>query len=59
VSAIDVTVSVTIGVPRAEVATYVIDHRHDPVWIGGITGSGLLDDRRSRSGPRCGGWRRT
>jgi uncharacterized membrane protein len=44
VSAIDVTVSVTIGVPRAEVATYVIDHRHDPVWIGGIAESELLGD---------------
>jgi uncharacterized membrane protein len=43
-SAIDVTASVTIAAPRAEVAAYVVDHRHDPVWIGGITESELLGD---------------
>jgi uncharacterized membrane protein len=42
--AIDVTASVTIARPRDEVAAYVVDHRHDPIWIGGITESELLGD---------------
>jgi uncharacterized protein YndB with AHSA1/START domain len=42
--AIDVTVSETIRVPRERVADYVIDHRHDTEWIGGIQESKLLGD---------------
>jgi uncharacterized membrane protein len=43
-SAIDVRVETTIEAPLEEVAAYVIDHRHDPIWIGGITESDLLGD---------------
>jgi len=42
--AIDVTVSATIRAPRERVAAYVIDHRHDTEWIGGITESELQGD---------------
>ena len=42
--AIDVTVTETIQVPRDRVAAYVVDHRHDPDWIGGISRSELLGD---------------
>lgn len=41
-STIDVTVGTTIAAPRDEVARYVIDHRNDPIWIGGISESELL-----------------
>lgn len=43
-SAIDVIVGTTIAAPRDEVARYVMDHRNDPVWIGGITESELLGE---------------
>lgn len=43
-SAIDVTVSTAIAAPRAEVASYVTDHRNDPTWIGGISSSELLGE---------------
>jgi uncharacterized membrane protein len=42
--AIDVTVTESIRVPRDRVAAYVVDHRHDPDWIGGISRSELLGD---------------
>lgn len=42
--AIDVTARTVIDRPRDEVAAYVIDHRNDPVWIGGIGESELLGD---------------
>ncbi len=42
--AIDVTVSVTIRARRDHVAGYVMDHRNDTAWIGGITESHLLGD---------------
>jgi hypothetical protein len=38
----DVTVERAIGRPRAEVATFVMDHRNDTRWIGGISESELL-----------------
>jgi uncharacterized membrane protein len=41
-SPIDVIVGTTIAAPRDEVARYVMDHRNDPVWIGGISESELL-----------------
>jgi hypothetical protein len=44
VSGIDVTASATIAAPREVVADYVIDHRNDPAWIGGISESELLGD---------------
>lgn len=40
--AIDVTATTTIEAPRDEVASYVVDNRNDPVWIGGIIESELL-----------------
>lgn len=43
-SAIDVVATTTIEAPRDDVARYVIDHRNDPVWIGGITESELLGE---------------
>ena len=43
-SSIDVLVGTTIAAPRDEVARYVMDHRNDPVWIGGITESELLGE---------------
>jgi uncharacterized membrane protein len=43
-NAIDVVASVTIAAPRRRVADYVVDHRHDPAWIGGITESEMLGD---------------
>ncbi|MDH4111593.1 MAG: SRPBCC family protein [Actinomycetota bacterium] len=42
--AIDVTVTETIGAPRVDVAGYVMDHRNDAAWIGGISESTLLGD---------------
>jgi uncharacterized membrane protein len=42
--AIDVTATTTIEAPRDEVASYVVDNRNDPVWIGGISESQLLGD---------------
>jgi uncharacterized membrane protein len=33
---IDVTAEVAIRRPRAQVADYMIDPAHDPVWIGGV-----------------------
>ena len=41
---IDVTATTTIAAPREKVARYVIDHRNDPVWIGGISESELLGE---------------
>jgi len=43
-SAIDVTASTTIAAPRDEVARYVMDHRNDPIWIGGISESELMGE---------------
>lgn len=40
----DVSVSETIDVPRDRVAHYVMDHRNDTTWIGGIGESELLGD---------------
>jgi hypothetical protein len=40
--AIDVTAETTIAVPRDRVASYAMDHRNDPVWIGGVSESELL-----------------
>src|SRR5207244_5285223 len=39
---IDVTATETIPASRDEVARYVMDHRNDPAWIGGISESELL-----------------
>ena len=38
---LDVTAGTSIARPRDEVATYVIDNRNDPTWIGGISQSEL------------------
>lgn len=51
-SAIDVTATTTIAAPRDEVARYVMDHRNDPVWIGGITESDLLGEPPIEVGSR-------
>ena len=40
--AIDVTATTTIEAPRDQVASYVVDNRNDPAWIGGISESELL-----------------
>ncbi len=50
--AIDVTAWTVIDRPRDEVAAYVIDHRNDPTWIGGITGSELLGSGPIAEGSR-------
>jgi len=42
--AIDVTATTTIDAARDQVASYVVDNRNDPVWIGGISESHLLGD---------------
>jgi uncharacterized membrane protein len=42
--AIDVTATTTIEAPRDQVASYVVDNRNDPAWIGGISESELLGD---------------
>jgi uncharacterized protein YndB with AHSA1/START domain len=42
--AIDVTATETIAAPRDEVAAFVVDHRNDTRWIGGISESELLGD---------------
>ena len=39
---IEVTATTTIGAPRDRVASYVVDNRNDPAWIGGISESELL-----------------
>jgi hypothetical protein len=44
VSTIEVTAVSTIRVPRSDVARFVIDHRNDATWIGGISESELLGD---------------
>jgi uncharacterized membrane protein len=49
---IDVTARTVIDRTREEVAAYVIDHRNDPEWIGGISVSELLDDGPLREGSR-------
>jgi uncharacterized membrane protein len=49
---IDVTARTVIDRPREEVAAYVIDHRNDPVWIGGISKSELLGDGPLSEGSR-------
>lgn len=41
---IDVAAETTIAAPRDRVAAYAMDHRNDPVWIGGISESELLGD---------------
>jgi uncharacterized membrane protein len=41
---IDVTAETTIAAPRHEVATYAMDHRNDPVWIGAVSESELLGE---------------
>lgn len=51
-SAIDLTVTATIAASREDVAAYVMDHRNDPVWIGGISSSELLDESPITVGSR-------
>lgn len=41
---LDVTESETIRAPRDDVAAYVMDHRNDTTWIGGISESHLVGD---------------
>ena len=42
---VDVTVSEVIEAPRTRVAQFVMDHRNDPTWIGGISDSQLLGNQ--------------
>jgi uncharacterized membrane protein len=49
---IDVTAEATIAAPRHEVATYAMDHRNDPVWIGGVSESELLGESPIVEGSR-------
>ena len=42
--AIDVTATTRIEALRDKVASYVVDNRNDPAWIGGISESELLGD---------------
>lgn len=42
--AIDVTATTRIDAARDQVASYVVDNRNDPAWIGGISESKLLGD---------------
>lgn len=42
--AIDVVVSERVRAPRAAVSNFVMDHRNDTAWIGGISESELLGD---------------
>jgi hypothetical protein len=46
----DVTIDQTIRRPRSEVAAYVMDHRNDTTWIGGIRRSELLGEPPLREG---------
>lgn len=41
---LDVTVTQTILAPRDDVAGFVMDHRNDTAWIGGITQSELVGE---------------
>lgn len=41
---IDVTAETSISAPRDRVATYAMDHRNDPVWIGGVSDAELLGE---------------
>lgn len=41
---IDVTISATIRAPREVVARFVMDHRNDTEWIGGISESELTSE---------------
>jgi uncharacterized protein YndB with AHSA1/START domain len=40
----DVRAETVVARPRDEVAAYAMDHRHDPVWIGGIREARLVGD---------------
>ena len=46
----DITVSETIEAPRDAVARYVMDHRNDTAWIGGISESELLGEEAFGAG---------
>ena len=39
--AIDVTAETVIAAPRERVASFVMDYRNDPTWIGGISEAAL------------------
>ena len=49
---LDVTAEATITRKRHAVAAYVVDNRHDPIWIGGISESELYGDPPIRVGSR-------
>jgi len=49
---IDVRAEVLIRRPRDEVAAYMTDPAHDPVWIGGISEARLVGDPPLRAGSR-------
>jgi Polyketide cyclase / dehydrase and lipid transport len=49
---LDVTAETTIARTRDAVAAYVVDHRHDPIWIGGVSESELYGDPPIRVGSR-------
>jgi hypothetical protein len=46
----EVTVERVIARARPEVAAFVMDHRNDPRWIGGITSSELAGEPPIREG---------
>lgn len=48
--ALDITATETIAAPREDVAAFVIDHRNDTRWIGGISESELVGEPPLRVG---------
>jgi hypothetical protein len=48
--AIDITAMQAIEAPRDDVSSFVLDHRNDTEWIGGITSSVLVGDPPLRVG---------
>lgn len=49
---IDVTVVRVVGAPRGVVSAYVMDHRNDTAWIGGIGEAELLGEPPLAEGSR-------
>ncbi len=49
---IDVTAEIKIGRERGAVARYATDASKDPLWIGGVVESGVLNDGPVRQGTR-------
>lgn len=49
---VDITAEVTIARPRAEVAAYMFDPRHDAAWTGGLVDARPLSDGPLRTGSK-------